>query len=447
MSDLLDSLADSLRARAEVPVAIAAVCAVLVVAGALGWLWAVAAIMAGIGWAALWPVAEGKATAPGDEAEARGTLQLQGQLPRLPLAVLEALPDAAVVIDGRGLIIAANSAAGAISPVVIGRPSSHWVRAPELIAAINSILGLANAPGNPADQVSGNDPADGTVSGHASRKVQQQRCQVRLYAPVERALDAYVTVLASGVAGTAAPAVLVVLRDFTEQESLSRMRVDFVANASHELRTPLAAIRGFVETLRGAAKDDPVAQARFLGIMQAQAERMSRLIEDLLSLSRIEMHEHVAPTGRIDIAAVSREAARALKSTADEAGVTIAERLPEAPHWVTGDKEELSQVAHNLIQNAIKYGRRGGRVDVEVCTEGRRVLLGVSDDGIGIAAEHLPRLTERFYRASTKESRERGGTGLGLAIVKHIVNRHRGELTIDSTPGKGSTFTVALPQA
>jgi len=174
---------------------------------------------------------------------------------------------------------------------------------------------------------------------------------------------------------------------------------------------------------------------------------MSRLIDDLLSLSRIEMREHVLPTARVDIAAVARDSAMALRSAATAAGLTIEERDTAAPVQVTGERDELMQVAQNLIQNAVKYGRQGGRVTVSVRREGARVALEVADDGIGIAAEHIPRLTERFYRVSAKESKERGGTGLGLAIVKHIVNRHRGELRIASTPGHGSTFTVLLPAA
>ena len=225
------------------------------------------------------------------------------------------------------------------------------------------------------------------------------------------------------------------------------MHADFVANASHELRTPLASIRGFVETLQGAAKDDPTAQARFLGIMQAQAERMSRLIEDLLSLSRIELREHVAPTSPVDLNGVVQDVIAALKQTAEKNHVSLRiDGLPDEA-LVIGDRDELAQVAQNLVQNAIKYGRKGGQVDVSLRRHDKQLELAVTDDGIGIAPEHLPRLTERFYRVSAKDSKERGGTGLGLAIVKHIVNRHRGELRVSSVLGEGSTFTVAMPAA
>jgi two-component system, OmpR family, phosphate regulon sensor histidine kinase PhoR len=181
--------------------------------------------------------------------------------------------------------------------------------------------------------------------------------------------------------------------------------------------------------------------------MQVQAERMSHLIEDLLSLSRVEMRQHVPPTDLVDVTGVIGEATQALTKVATDAGITIVEPAVPATAPVIGDRDELMQVVQNLMQNAIKYGRRGGHVRVSLAVEGNRVALTIADDGIGVAPHDLARLTERFFRVSTKDSRERGGTGLGLAIVKHIVNRHRGELRIDSTLGKGSSFTVLLPSA
>jgi two-component system phosphate regulon sensor histidine kinase PhoR len=172
---------------------------------------------------------------------------------------------------------------------------------------------------------------------------------------------------------------------------------------------------------------------------------MSRLIEDLLSLSKIEMREHVAPTATVDLTVVASEAITTLRSAAEKAGITLRADLPAGASDVIGDRDELAQVAQNLIQNAIKYGRTGGHVDIAIRRENDRLAFAVADDGIGIAEEHLPRLTERFYRVSAKESKERGGTGLGLAIVKHIVNRHRGELRVTSTLGRGSRFEVLLP--
>lgn len=336
----------------------------------------------------------------------------------LPINLLDGLQDAALVVDGTLTIVAGNAAAHALVPVSSGRSLITWTRAPEVQAAVQDAL------------------KTGTL----------QRCSFRLNLPVERYMDVCAVPSASG-AGDENVLVLITLRDLTDQEQLTRMRADFVANASHELRTPLASLRGFIETLQGAAKDDPGARARFLAIMQGQAERMSRLIDDLLSLSRIEMREHVPPTGSVDVAALIAEAARGLAPLADEAGIAI--RLSPAikPAVVTGDRDELIQVFQNLIQNAIKYGRKGGRVDVAVEHTGSRVVASIADDGIGIAPEHVPRLVERFYRVSAKDSKERGGTGLGLAIVKHIVNRHRGELRIASELGKGSVFTIVLPAA
>jgi two-component system, OmpR family, phosphate regulon sensor histidine kinase PhoR len=265
--------------------------------------------------------------------------------------------------------------------------------------------------------------------------------------PVERLLNGQVTPLRPKASDTDGPALLLVLRDLTEQDQLTRLRADFVANASHELRTPLASLKGYVETLQGAAKDDPVARAKFLAIMLAQADRMSRLIEDLLSLSRIEMREHVPPHDKVDLAGLVMEVAGTCRPLAEAANCSLVVTPLPSTAIVVGDRDELLQVAHNLIQNAIKYGRPGGRIEVAITDLDARISLSVIDDGIGIAAQHLPRLTERFYRVSAKDSRERGGTGLGLAIVKHIINRHRGELQITSRMGQGSEFVVLLPRA
>jgi two-component system phosphate regulon sensor histidine kinase PhoR len=237
------------------------------------------------------------------------------------------------------------------------------------------------------------------------------------------------------------------------------MRADFVANASHELRTPLSSLLGFIETLRGPARDDPEARERFLAIMHEQATRMARLVDDLLSLSRIEMNEHVPPTGRVDVADALRRAVDTLLLKAAARGMRIEIDAPADLPPVTGEADEIAQVLQNLIDNAIKYGRPNSTVRVAVgrsnralpggsgggdATAGEESAIAVSvrDEGEGIARQHLPRLTERFYRVDTARSRAAGGTGLGLAIVKHIMNRHRGALEIDSELGRGSTFTV-----
>ncbi len=250
-----------------------------------------------------------------------------------------------------------------------------------------------------------------------------------------------------------AAGVLVVFEDITEFEHVSQMRRDFVANVSHELRTPLTALLGFIETLRGAARDDAAARERFLGIMEREAERMNRLVRDLLSLSRVEADERVRPTERTDVAALVRSSVAALRPLAQTQGVEIEITGAEAALMVRADPDQLVQVFHNLIENAVKYGGAGKRVTVAVGRDARDLSLrapvvrvDVIDRGEGIAAEHIPRLTERFYRVDGHRSREKGGTGLGLAIVKHIVNRHRGRFRIDSERGRGSRFSVFLPE-
>ncbi len=227
------------------------------------------------------------------------------------------------------------------------------------------------------------------------------------------------------------------------------MRVDFVANASHELRTPLASLLGFVETLQGAARDDARAREHFLAIMRDQGQRMARLIEDLLSLSRIEQNQHVRPEARVDLDNVLGHVLDTLAPMAADNAVTIRYEKPATQVTVRADRDELVRIAENLVENAIKYGADDSgapsEVEVSLGTERGQAVLRVRDHGRGIAPEHLPRLTERFYRVDAGQSRAKGGTGLGLAIVKHIVARHRGRLTIESQQGKGATFAVSLP--
>lgn len=266
--------------------------------------------------------------------------------------------------------------------------------------------------------------------------------------PVPIARELHVSVLAMpGITKQ----MLVVLSDRTRERAIERMRADFVANASHELRTPLTSLIGFIDTLRGPAADDPAAQARFLGIMAEQSQRMNRLIDDLLSLSRVELTEHVLPSGRVGVESLVDGLAAGfgplLAGRQVTLGLDIASGLPD----VTGDEDQLWQVLQNLMENAIKYGRDGGRVVVAAQAGPRTgqagVLISVRDDGPGIASTHIPRLTERFYRVNTHRSRAVGGTGLGLAIVKHIVSRHRGQLRIESVEGSGTTVTIWLPAA
>jgi two-component system phosphate regulon sensor histidine kinase PhoR len=278
------------------------------------------------------------------------------------------------------------------------------------------------------------------------------------------------------------PRALLMMRDETDARRNERMRADFLANASHELRTPLASLAGFVETLRGHARDDDAARERFLRIMAVQADRMSRLIEDLLSLSRVELNEHIPPSAECDLALAVADVADAVGLLIKERGVQLDIDLPPPGEaMVVGDRDQILQVLQNLLDNAVKYSPPGSKVRVEVATgldlvraqaadapglkaatagwgglplltpdrsEGERyALFKVVDAGPGIGREHLPRLAERFYRVEGQKSGERSGTGLGLAIVKHIVNRHRGGLTVESAPGQGAAFTAYFPMS
>ncbi|OEJ66754.1 hypothetical protein BEN30_11565 [Magnetovibrio blakemorei] len=252
------------------------------------------------------------------------------------------------------------------------------------------------------------------------------------------------------------PHAVLEFQETTLMKRTESMRSEFVANVSHELRSPLATLIGFIETMQsGYSETDPQdrnAHIRFLGIMEGEAQRMSRMIDDLLSLTNVELREHERPRGQVDLKGLLREVIDTLVARGRRADVEIVLSLPDVVPCVCGDRDQLIQVFHNLIVNAVKYGGNGGRVEVNVkATEnglpdgGHGVQIGVRDFGDGIASEHIPRLTERFYRIDKGRSRDMGGTGLGLAIVKHIINRHRGRFHIESVLGEGSTFTVRLP--
>lgn len=246
--------------------------------------------------------------------------------------------------------------------------------------------------------------------------------------------------------------LLLVLEDRTEMEEAGQMRRDFVANVSHELKTPLTAMLGFIETLLGAARYDPAAQGRFLKIMETEASRMNRLVNDLISLNRVESQERVRPSEQIDIAGLANSVVRGLSNLAEQSEVTLESEGTETPVDIPGDADQLQQVITNLAENAIKYSGAGSTVNLRLSIEerspmirGAAAVLTVEDSGEGFDPIHIPRLTERFYRIDSHRSREKGGTGLGLAIVKHIINRHRGRLRIESEIGKGSKFSVVLP--
>ncbi len=334
--------------------------------------------------------------------------------------LIDALPEAVIVVGPADRILAVNAPARALFPTL--RPDDLLVRslrAPDVLDAVKRAR----------------------LSSHAERVTWLERV------PVERSFEIHVVPL-QGVQGEAS--LVLSLRDLTEARRVERMRVDFVANASHELRTPLASLLGFIETLQGPARDDTDARVRFLGIMREQAQRMTRLVDDLLSLSRIEQHLHLPPQTKVDLVAILRHIADTLAPLARDNDVVLEVEAPPAV-LVMGDRDELLRVVENLVENAIKYGtcdRVDGRpasVEIRLAADDEQCILSVIDHGPGIAPEHIPRLTERFYRVDARKSRAKGGTGLGLAIVKHIVARHRGRLAIESTPGEGSTFTVYLP--
>jgi len=249
---------------------------------------------------------------------------------------------------------------------------------------------------------------------------------------------------------TIAPGRRVVhLIDRTTSYAAERARVDFVANSSHELRTPLAAIIGFIETLDDDnAGADPEVRKRFLSVMMKEARRMQRLIDDLISLSRIEADKYRLPETPVQLGTLIEEVTADLRDSDGQARADLHLAIAQDIPPVTGDAAQLSQVIHNLVGNAFKYGKRGTPVTIGLRRDGETLIcLSVADEGDGIAAEHLPRLTERFYRVDPGRSRAQGGTGLGLAIVKHIVERHRGRLDIASTPGTGTTVSILLPVA
>ena len=333
--------------------------------------------------------------------------------------VIEALADPVFVIDADTHALAFNAPAAALAPALrVGEPISRSLRSPDMIDAAMRVI----------------------AGGAAEKAAWAERL------PLERWFEAHIAPLRFPGHETAA---MISLRDLTEARRIERMRVDFVANASHELRTPLASLLGFVETLQGPARNDAAARDRFLTIMREQAQRMARLIDDLLSLSRIEQHMHLRPAEPVDLTLLVTHIAETLSPMAEENGVPLA--LDLAPGVIApGDRDELARVVENLIENAIKYGRspQGGRpIEITLARKDASVIFSVRDHGPGVAPEHIPRLTERFYRVDAGKSRAKGGTGLGLAIVKHIVLRHRGKLAIESTLGEGALFRVALPAA
>jgi two-component system, OmpR family, phosphate regulon sensor histidine kinase PhoR len=409
--------------RARIALAVAALVFVALWAAGAVTAWPALAGFAAIATVLLIPAAASKtpsgSLAKGEELARGGD--------RLIDAVLAALPDPVIALDRSSEVVAFNARAATVAPALRrGEPVSLGLRVPQVIEAIRR----AAANGGP------------------------QRVEFFERVPVVRWYEAIITPIeAADIAAspeTPGPLVLMTLHDLTPLRRVEEMRADFIANASHELRTPLAALSGFIETLQGPAREDAAARERFLPIMADQAKRMARLIDDLLSLSRIELNAHLRPDSQVDLVPLIRQVIDGLQTLARDRDVEVRVTAPAQPLLVLGDRDELLRVFENLIENALKYAAAGKRVDISLSTttdSSNEACVAVRDYGPGIAPEHLPRLTERFYRVDVADSRAQGGTGLGLALVKHILNRHGGRLAIESVPGQGACFNALLPLA
>jgi two-component system phosphate regulon sensor histidine kinase PhoR len=372
-----------------------------------------------------WSVLTGKPDAAGRVGSPVFTGVRTAALPQVAMidALIGGLPGPAIVLEQDGRVAAFNTAAATLAPALSrGEPALIALRMPELVEAVR----------------------------RATATQTRQRVEFFERVPLDRWYEAFVTPVTLADGRARPDMLLLTFNDLTPLRRVEEMRADFIANASHELRTPLAAVLGFIETLQGRAKDDPVAREKFLAIMQGQATRMARLIDDLLSLSRIELNAHLKPNTPVDLAPLVRHVADGLQMLARDRGVEIKLATPAEPVVVLGDRDELIRAIENLVENALKYGAAGKRVDVTLAraatpSGGAEAQLKVRDYGPGIAPEHLPRLTERFYRVDVADSRAQGGTGLGLALVKHILNRHGGRVSVESTRGEGAAFTLHLP--
>jgi two-component system, OmpR family, phosphate regulon sensor histidine kinase PhoR len=410
---------DRLRHSAIILLAAGLALAVLVVFGDLAVVRAAAAFIC-IGAAALVPWRLHDVAASRDDVRAVNPVETAAVS-----AVVAGMPDPAVLLDRAGRVLHLNAAAAQLAPALRKNELAQFaLRSPEIITALREAIATAET----------------------------RRATYLDHVPADRWMELIITpVPVPTLFGGADKCMLMTFHDQTPLRRVEEMRADFVANASHELRTPLAALSGFIDTLQGPAKDDVKARERFLGIMHNQATRMARLIDDLLSLSRVELSAHVRPDTLVDLVPIIRQVADGLELLASERQVVIDIELPDTPVSIAGDREELLRLFENLIENALKYGASGGKVVVSLSQafsgEGApEVRVMVRDFGPGIAPEHLPRLTERFYRVDVGDSRAQGGTGLGLSLVKHILNRHRGRLLIESVPKNGATFTAAFPQ-
>lgn len=338
--------------------------------------------------------------------------------------IVQGFPSPLMMIDADRQVVEANGPArDMFGADILGNDISFYLRQPGALEVVKAAI----TSGRPMEE------------------------EFQVSSPVER----YYTIFANRIDQTdqaaaeedASPYFIVIaLQDITKTKASDKMRVDFIANASHELRTPLSALIGFIETLSGPAANDKAAQERFLDIMAQEADRMIRVIDDLLSLSRIELDKHVMPTDVIDLESVAANISQSLQVALKENGHVLQVEAPADLPPISGDRDQLIQVFQNLITNAVKYSAPKSPIRLVIeALPNQRIKAQVIDEGDGIAAEHLPRLTERFYRVDTARSRQIGGTGLGLAIVKHIVERHGGEIQIDSEVGVGTTITLIFP--
>jgi len=338
---------------------------------------------------------------------------------------LNAVQEAVFIIDAQRNVIFANTVAMAFfGNQSIGSDFIQTIRHPKCIKAI--------------DETINNGTQTATI--------------ISLEAPIKASFKVQVNLITQNATPTETNQILISLQDISDLNEAEKMRTDFVANVSHELRSPLTALAGFIETLRGPAKDDVEARERFLGLMSHEATRMVHMISDLLSLSKVEAQSRFKPTGRANIGDLLTRIKTTLSEQAIKEKKNVNLEILPTTTFVNGNEEELTKVFQNLIENAIKYGGVDSTINIKVDTrknvagiDGNALLVEITDQGEGIAKQHIARLTERFYRVDTHRSRDKGGTGLGLAIVKHIINQHRGRLQIKSEVGVGSTFTVTLP--
>lgn len=339
------------------------------------------------------------------------------------MRLIEALPDPGFLIDSRAIVKYSNQVAANQFPgVAIDKPLAFSIRHPALLAAVDAVRATG----------------------------QNQKVEMNQSIPTETWFEVFIApagLSTRTLEGRSSDWMVMTMHNLTEQKRVDAMRADFIAYASHELRTPLTSLIGFIETLQGPAAKDAEAREKFLSIMRTQSERMSILIDDLLSLSRIELRQHVKPTAKVNLSLILGEVVEGLQTQATEVGVTVNISCQDGPIIVAGDREQLYEVFENLLDNAIKYGGDGERIDVALMpTErpGFDYIFTIVDHGMGIAQEHVPRLTERFYRVDAESIRKKKGTGLGLAIVKHILNRHQGQMTIRSELGVGTHVEILL---